>query len=146
MTVSVAQDADTPLSYGDQAGILFYASDVQWVKLVVEGDKAHGCLMVVLALMPSNSDALARGAEAEATVCKIWSLGSDAPKSVRLQLELRRGDACCSVIASYDNHDAVELPIPFDCARFGVMAHLSREQQASAMQRWFHFRDFSGSA
>ena len=144
VTVNIPEEAD--MRYGDQAGILLYASDLQWVKLVVEGDKMRGCRMVVLALMPCNVDALAGGAEAEATVSKKWSLGSEAPKAIRLRLELRRNDTCCSVIATCEGRDAVELPVPFDCARFGVMGHLCMDQPPSLRQHWFHFNEFFGSA
>jgi regulation of enolase protein 1 (concanavalin A-like superfamily) len=128
--------------HGDQAGILLYSSDSQWVKLVIEGGKARGSRMVVLALMPSNADDLARGAEPQAMVSKKWLLESDAPKTMRLQLELKRGESCCSVIASFDGNDAVELPVPIDCARLGIMGHLSEAQPPFPRQHWFHFSDF----
>ena len=136
--------ADT--RYGDQAGILLYSSDSQWVKLVIEGDKMRGSRMIVLALMPSNADAALQGAEPQAMVSKKWSLGSEAPKTMRLQLEFRRGESRCSVIASYDGNDAVELPVPFDCARLGVMGHLCEAQPPFSRQHWFHFSELSGNA
>ena len=142
VTVTIPQEAN--INYGDQAGVLFYSSDAEWVKLVVEGDKTRGSRMIVLAHMPSNTDAVSQGEEPEAWVDKKWVLGTECPQSVRLQLELRRGVACCTVIASYNGNDPVELRVPFDCARLGVMAHLCREQAPAPREGWFHFSDFSG--
>ena len=62
---------------------------------------------------------------------------------VRLQLELRRGAAGCSVIASCDHAAAVQLSVPFECARFGIMAHLGREKAPFPRGHWFHFSDFA---
>lgn len=142
VTVCIPNEAD--ISHGDQAGILLYSSDSQWVKLVVEGDKAAGSRMLILAKMPSNADAVSEGAEPEASVSKKWTLGCDALKPVRLQLELRRGATGCSVIASCDHDEAVvALPVPFECARFGIMAHLCREKAPFPRGHWFHFSDFA---
>ena len=141
VTVCIPNEAD--ISHGDQAGILLYSSDSQWVKFVLEGDKAAGARMLVLAKMPSNADAVAEGAEPEVSVAQKWTLGCDAPKSVRLQLELRRGAAGCSVIASCDHAAAVQLSVPFECARFGIMAHLGREKAPFPREHWFHFSDFA---
>lgn len=141
VTVHTPQDAD--MSYGDQAGILLYACDCKWVKLVVEGDKTPGSRMVVLALMPSNAEEAAQGMEAQAAVSHKWSLDHEAPRAIRLQLELLRGDGHCSVTASHDGCAPVQLSAPFDCARLGVMGHLCKQQQPSPRQRWFQFSEFS---
>jgi hypothetical protein len=146
------------ICYGDQAGILLYFCDSQWVKLVVEGAKQpSGARMVVLAHMPSDAHAVSQGAEPEACVSHkdetSLSLGSESSKPVHLKLELRRASGCCAVIASHridDKTHTNELELSpdlhFGLARFGVMAHLCREQAPSPPEHWFRFSEFSGSA
>ncbi len=156
VTVTIPKEAN--IRYGDQAGILLYIGDSQWVKLVVEGAKhPSGARMIVLAHMPSNAHAVSQGAEPEACVCHKYesslSLGSEAPKPVHLKLELRRSSGHCAVVASHrldDKTHTNELELspafPFGRARFGVMAHLCKEQAPSPPEHWFCFSEFSGSA
>ena len=150
VTVNIPQEAD--INWGDQAGVVLYSSDTEWVKLVLEGDKVdginktRGSRMIVLAYMPSNADSVSKGGAPEVCVCRKWdNLGTD-PQPRRLQLELRRARECCSVMASWDGIDAVEMrmPLSFECPRLGVMAHLDKEKAPSPREGWFHFSEFSG--
>jgi hypothetical protein len=137
LKVTVALPKQANVCYGDQAGILLYLSDSEWVKLVVEGDKQEPTAgrMIVFAHMASAQ---------HVPVVKKWeNVGS---KACRLQLELRRGAGCCVAIASFNGNDEFEFDVSrdFEAAFFGVMAHLNLPRAPLAHEHWFHFSDFSG--
>jgi hypothetical protein len=152
VTVTIPEEAN--ISYGDQAGVLVYWSDFQWIKLVLEGARApRGARMIVLARMPSNADDVALGVAPEANSLENYQkfplLGP-----VRLGLELRRTSARCTLIASYRIDDQTsstththefDLGAGFSCdaARLGVMAHLEVEKAPCPPEHWFRFSEFS---
>ncbi len=147
VTVNIPQAAD--IKWGDQAGVVLYLSETKWIKLVLEGDqddKPRGSRMIVLAYMPANLDSVSQGGEPffQACVHQKWELGSECPQSRRLQLELRRAGERCTLIASWDDNDVVEMDVPFEGARLGVMAHLNKEKTPFPREGWFHFSEFSG--
>jgi len=159
VTVDMPEEAN--ISYGDQAGVLVYWSDSQWIKLVLEGAQIpsgtatpRGARMIVLARMPSNADDVALGAAPEASSLEKYQK-FPLSGSVRLGLELRRTSSRCTLIASYGQDDKAssiththdfDLGAGFSCdgARLGVMAHLEVGKAPCPPEHWFRFSEFVG--
>jgi len=79
-----------PKSHGEQAGILLYANDLNWVKLVVEGNKTGDTMITLASQDDGNPKVLG----------KILNVENDGSRKFRLGLRIVEGS---SVEATVDN-------------------------------------------
>jgi hypothetical protein len=126
-----------PLKHGSQAGIVYYIDDMNYVKLVLEGDKL-GRTMVILAVQHHGEPEV---------IYKLADLVNDGKTFIPLSLTVSSTPSSSSSssnegmklhISGNNFNEIIFTPKVIVNGRFGVMAH-SFESAIDEVDRWAHF-------
>jgi hypothetical protein len=125
-----------PCKFGSQAGIVYYLDDLSWIKLVYEGDKSGGT-MVILAIQVYGEPEIFYKGQAENSgheflPLKMKIIEDDADGMI-LEVSGRGFDEKIAVSKSVNKLNVPE-------GKFGLMAH-SFESARHEADRWAHFRN-----
>lgn len=121
-----------PSKHGSQAGIVFYQDDLNWVKLVYEGNKTHGT-MVIFAIQVDG--------EAE-ILHKVSDIENPKNTFLPMKLELVQNDSNGTVfaISGVGFNERITTPKFIPNGRLGVMAH-TFDDAVEEVDRWATFRN-----
>lgn len=124
-----------PCKHGSQAGILYYIDDLNWIKLVYEGNKTNSTMLILAINL--NGDA--------SVVRKVDPLPimNDGNQFLHLRLQVLQPSSGMSLLYSASNlpEERVEMEKSLTGeGRFGLMAH-SFSEASEEFYRWADFQN-----
>jgi hypothetical protein len=121
-----------PCKFGSQAGIVYYLDDLTWMKLVYEGDKNGGTMIILATQIRGEPEIFYKG--------QVENSGHDF-LPLKMKIIEANSDGMILEISGrgFDEKISInKLNVPE--GKFGLMAH-SIDSAVEETDRWAHFRN-----